>query len=279
MNQRRFLFNAHGMTLGGSITQPFKAEIEGQAATSLPIIGGFASSKAENFNLKDIISYRSAHTYVSGIRTEDGLHHTSTTCIVEGLNILHVITADAIIGRLSSKHGETGQPEITPLGSTFKNLRIAGQLVHVDLDHDRFAQHPTFEKLVAQCESQSKRGKTATKTKEAPKPRYQWGLPSDEIPEKLEKGMLVPPGVGWYRSNGMLHTSMVKAVRPAGPDSPSEESPYGYAFYVPHVGNVYLAEMYASAESKRLCMLRVELGSPVVGDAAVVEPVGNGSWM
>ena len=264
------------MALGGTITQPFRADIDGHAAAALPIVGGFVSAKAENFSLKDVISYRSAHTYVSGVRTDDGLHHTSTTCVIEGLNILHVITADAIVGRLSSKHGETGQPEITPLGSSFHNLRIAGQLVHVELDHERFAMHPTFQSLVSHSESESKHGNRSMR--DAPKPRYQWGLHSDDIPSALGKGMLVPPGVGFQSHNGMLHTSMVKAVRPIGPGYSSEERPYGYAIHVPHVGNIYLAEMFATADSKRLCMLRVELGCPFVGHITAAEPGGNGSW-
>ena len=78
------------------------------------------------------------------------------------------------------------------------------------------------------------------------KPRYEWGLPSETIPSSLQKGMLVPPDVGWRKSNGTLHTSVVKTVRPMGPGYSAEERPYGYAIYIPHVGNLYLAEMFAA---------------------------------
>ena len=270
MSEGRFLYHAHGMALGGTITQPFKAEIDGQAATSLSSIGGYSSTKAEKYTLNDIISYESAHCYVSGVRTDDGVYHTSSTCVIKGLNILHVITADAIIGKLSSKHTLKGQPDISPVGSHFDNLRIAGQPVHVDLDHERFAHHSTYDALVDHFHKGSKK-------KDAAKPRYQWGLPSGEIPSGLEKGMLVPPGLGWRKSNGTLHTSMVKAVRPVGPGYSSEELPYGYAIHIPHVGNLYLAELYTTADSKRLCMLRLELGCPYMGMVAAIEPLANGS--
>ena len=276
MSARRFLYQAHGVVLGGTITQPFQADLEGQPATSLPSIGGFASAKTEKYSLKDIISYKSAHTYTSGTRTHDGIHHTSVTSVVEGLNILHVITADAIIGRLSAKHRESGEPDIIPLGSVFDNLRIAGQPVHVDLDHDRFAQNPTLKALAEDYESKS--SKSASRSKDAQKIRYQWGLPSDEIPSSLEQGMLLPPGVACRKSNGMLHTSMVKAVRPVGPGYSAEERPYGYAIHIPHVGNLYLAEISVSGDSKRLCMLRLELGCPVVGSFTAADVKANGIW-
>jgi hypothetical protein len=277
MSGRTFLYHAHGLALGGTITQPFKAEIESHAATSLPIIGGFASAKTENYRLRDLVSYRSAHSYVSGIQTDDGTH-TVASCTIEGLNILDVITADAIVGRLSSKHGPTGQPEIVTLGSTFVNLKIAGQPVQVDLDNDLFTAHPTYEKIVSYFDPQGKQAKAAAKAKSPAKVRYAWGQPSDQPPQQLEKGMLIPTGADSSHANGILHTSLVKQVRPVGSNNSAEELPYAYAIQIPHVGRVYLGELFVSADCKRLTMLRVELGSPVVGMLAAVAPGSNGSW-
>jgi hypothetical protein len=274
MSGRTFLYHAHGSALGGTITQPFKAEIESHAATSLPIIGGFASAKTENYRLRDLVSYRSAHSYVSGIQTDDGTH-TFASCTIEGLNILDIITADAITGRLSSKDTGIGQPEIVTLGSSFHNLKIAGQPVQVDLDNDLFSVHPTYEKLLSHFDSQGKQGKGGAKTKKA---RYTWGFTSDQPSPQLDKGMLIPTGAGQNHANGVLHTSLVKQVRPVGSNNSAEELPYAYAIQIPQVGRVYLGEVFVSADIKRLIMLRVELGSPVVGSIAAAAPVGGGNW-
>jgi hypothetical protein len=275
MSGRTFLYHAHGSALGGTITQPFKAEIESHAATSLPIVGGFASAKMDSYRLRDLVSYRSAHTYVSGIQTDDGTH-TVASCTIEGLNILDIITADAIVGRLSSKHGESGQPEIITLGSTFVNLKIAGQPVQVDLDNDLFTAHSTYEKLVGHLDLQGKQAKG--KAKSPAKFRYAWGESSDQPSLRLEKGMLIPTGADAHLANGILHTSLVKQVRPVGSNNSAEELPYAYAIQIPHVGRVYLGELFVSADSKRLTMLRVELGSPVVASMAAAAPTTNGSW-
>jgi hypothetical protein len=270
MTGRRFLYHAHGSAIGGSITKPFKADIDTTAATSLPIIGGFATAKSGAYQLKDVVSFSSAHTYVSGIQTDDGAHNTVVTCVVEGLNILHMITADRIVGRISAKHTDGAQPEIIPIGSIFENLKIGGQPVEVDLNHDVFLQNPTHAALLSHYETASKRGK-------APKARYHWGTVNEKVPTSLAKGMLMEPGVGWHKSNGVLHTSLVKQVRPVGSGSSAEEPPYAYAIHVPHVGNIFLGEIFASADTKRLTMLRVELGSPFAGFVAAAEPVGNGT--
>ncbi len=278
MSGRRFLYHAHGSAIGGSITQPFKADIASSSATSLPVIGGFACAKDEAYQLKDVISFQSARTYVSGIQTDDGAYNSVVTCVVEGLNILHMITADAVIGRMSSNHKDGEQPEIIPLGSSFENLKIAGQPLQVDLNHDLFTQYPTHSALLNHYESGSKGNEDAAKSTNAPKARYHWGLSSEKIPPALAKGMLMEPGAGWNKSNGVLHTSLVKQVRPVGLGNSAEELPYAYAIHIPHVGSLYLAELFSSADTKRLTMLRVELGSPFKGVIAAAVPITNGNW-
>lgn len=279
MSESVFLYHAHGFALGGTITQPYNEQIDSHAATTLPIVGGYASAKAEAYRFKDLVSYRSAQTYISGIKNDDGAHSTSVTTIVEELNILDVITADKIIGRLSSSHKKGEQPEIIALGSEFVNLKIAGQPVQVDLDHDLFVRHPTYSALLSHLENQKTDNATRENIESKPKVRYQWGHSNHEIPNSLlKRGMLVPPDSGWVHSNQTLHSSLVKQVLPVKSDSSPEEVPYGYAIRIPNVGCLYLAEVFTSAETKRLTMLRVELGSPVTGRIAAAGPVSNGSW-
>lgn len=277
MSGKVFLFNAHGFAIGGRITQPYQTELGSHAATSLPIVGGAASAESSNYNFNHLISYRSARTHISGIKGEDGSHHTAVSCVVEGLNILDIITADAVIGRLSSRHNGVDEPEILPHGSSFVNLKIAGQPVEVELDNDLFARHKTYSALLDHYQNQKSSSKGKTQKNVPEKVRYLWNGVDSAIPAKLEKGMLAPPETGWQHSHGVLHSSMVKSVRMEKSAS-LQELPYGYAIHIPHVGCVYLAELFSSTDTKRLTMLRVELGSPVVGSVAASGPVTNGNW-
>jgi hypothetical protein len=272
-----FQHHAHGFALAGSIKQPFEAEIDSHAAVSISMVGGYASSKAENYRFKDLISYRSAHTYISSIKKDEKTYSTVVDTVVEGLNILDVITADAVIGRLSAQHME-GQPsEIIPLGSGFKNLRIAGQAVEVDLVSNLHSHHPTHTALLSHFQGKCK-GDACAGFDAPKKVRYEWGHPAGKIPAQLEKGMVIPPGAGWQESRGRISCSLVKQVRLINSDGSQDELPFGYAIKVPHVGTIYLAELFVSENTKRLNMLRVELGSPVAGSLAVSGPETNGDW-
>jgi len=284
MSARTFLFHTHGFALGGTITQPFKAEIESHASISLPVTGGFASAKAASYGLREIISYKSARSYVSGIENDDGTRSTVSTSAIEGLNILDVVTADLIVGKLTGNHTDGSESEIITAGSSFTNLRIAGVPTEVHLNNDLFTLHSTHSDLLSHFQAQPKenngsgaKGKIAKKATPG-KNRYVWGLSGTDIPKSIEKGMLIPPGADWRYSDGILHTSLVKQIRPVGPDNSSEEPPYAYAIYIPQVGTFYFGELYSSPNTKRLNMVRAQLGSSVAATMAAAAPVLNGDW-
>lgn len=141
-----YLYNAHGYGFGGRIDRPFQHVLDVHAGASLPTTGGYEVSRRENFRLNEIISYTAAHTVVAGSRNEkDGSYTTLASSTIEGLNILDMVTADRIVARVASKQLITDdEPTITPIGSHFENLRIAGCPIEVELDTDLFNRFGTF---------------------------------------------------------------------------------------------------------------------------------------
>jgi hypothetical protein len=66
-----------------------------------------------------------------------------TTAVVEDLNVLDVLTADRVVGQISTDHPPIGYvPHVTFLGTRFDNLRIAGHPVKLDLDLGIFGDKP-----------------------------------------------------------------------------------------------------------------------------------------
>jgi hypothetical protein len=91
----------------------------------------------ENYRLESVISIRSGYTHVAGNRGLKPGHGwaTLTTTVLEGLNILDVLTADRVVGQMMTEHPLVGYvPSISFLGTRFENLRIAGHPVELDLD-------------------------------------------------------------------------------------------------------------------------------------------------
>lgn len=147
----RFRYHASTTGLTGRITLPFDHAIEPQASMTLPDDGGFVHTRVDNFNFRDIILFDRAVAFAAGSFSakEDAFDATAAVTI-EGLNILNVITADRVTARIASSHPKSGEePRITPIGSSFENLRIAGHKVEVDLAVDTFAEFDTASGLRA----------------------------------------------------------------------------------------------------------------------------------
>jgi hypothetical protein len=113
--------------------------------TKLPEDGGYYSEQAQSYSAEGVITYRNAYTRVAGNPDPKPGHGwaTLTTTVVEGLNIMEVLTADRVVGQISTEHPLEGYvPTVSFLGTRFENLRIAGHPVSLDLDIDMLGSRP-----------------------------------------------------------------------------------------------------------------------------------------
>ena len=95
-------------------------------------LGEPRSNRLDRYGVKDVFSFGAAHTEVKGSEGPDGHFNTVAVVTIEDLNVLDILKADLITARLVGLHcepdfGECPHPWILPLGSTIRNLRIAGQ--------------------------------------------------------------------------------------------------------------------------------------------------------
>src|SRR6202046_313958 len=121
-------FHAEGSSLGGVIEQPIKQQVPAQASASLPAVGGHVTNRTAAFNFEGIGSCSGAYTRVSGRHLADGSPSTLVTSVIEGFNLLEVVTADRIVAQVSIEHpADGGDPVVTFTGSRFEGLKIGGQ--------------------------------------------------------------------------------------------------------------------------------------------------------
>lgn len=134
---RTHRFHAEATAFHGELVSPLPQRIPPHAFAKLKPEGGYLSQDSVDFRLERIITFKSSHTQVSG-RVDPKPGHayaTLATSVVEGLNILEVITADRIVSQVSTVHYEEGYtPSISFLGTRFENLRIGGEPVDLKLD-------------------------------------------------------------------------------------------------------------------------------------------------
>jgi hypothetical protein len=253
---RRFHYHgtAHAMSL--QFHRPVDHLIEVQAATSLPTTGGHGNARVDNFRFKDLVSFKAGYSHVSGSEQKDGdkvFHTTLVTSVVEGLNLLDVVTADRIVARLSASY-EFGEEEarILLLGTRFENLRILGCPVNVEFHHELFLKLDTFATI-------RKEFATNADLKKIAQDPFQSGH-KQEAPE----------------AHGVLLCSLVKEIQT---NCPGVTRKGHHGLEIPKFGRIYLGEVLAEHSKRTVTMLRLELGSPVSAQGTVVQLSGNGhTW-
>jgi hypothetical protein len=235
-----FHYHAAGHVVSGEFVRPIKYLIEAQAATTLPLAGGHASAQVENFAVPQLISIARGQSHVSGSEDSSDKHASHSTVVVEQLNILDMVTADRLVARLTSEHGpKDKEGHVITLGTKIENLRIAGFPVQLELDHSFSLEHATFQQLSKALATMQKSGRMA------------------------------------QESRGVILCSLAKNVTVECPGVRVQ----GHVITIPHFGEVAIAEMLVEPGSKRLTLLRLQLGSPHKGKLTIAEAHTNGrTW-
>ncbi len=270
------IYHAHALGVAGKIDRAdpglsVKPQIiSSQATTSLSHMGGYGSDHIENFNVPGVVSFRSAFVEVTGKYDDaNNCHKTKVSAIVEGLDIMGIVTADRIVSTLTAQHPArkdpqrpTGQqcldePSVSHEGSSFENLQIAGCRVDVKPTITLATQNDTY--------SRAKNDNTLQPWLLV----NQLGPAKDEHPSltRFYNGL-----INLLESHGILACSLVNLD-----PKPNGLKAFGSVIVVPDFGVVHLAELLVQKHSRRLNMLRISLGSPIEGSLSIADTFSNGT--
>ena len=143
--ERHHHYHATATAISGHLKLPVESEISRQAHAELPQKGGHISQRMKEFTLEGVVSFHAASTRVSGNKsTKEGQGwSTIATTVVEGLNVMEIVTADRVVTQIITEHPLEGYvPRIFFLGTRFENLRIAGHPVEIEVDHNILGEKP-----------------------------------------------------------------------------------------------------------------------------------------
>jgi hypothetical protein len=85
------------------------------------------------------------------------------------------------------------------------------------------------------------------------------------------------PSPRLLRSGGTTYGTIVRSVRWAGERHPDATIDH-HSVIVPEFGRIFFGELLIAADSRRLTMVRLELGSRMGGSMACAEVESNGTW-
>lgn len=123
-------YHAEAHALSGYLHHPVYQRIDEKASVKLrDYRGDHKQEKEARYNLEGVVTFEAANSRVSGNRNlKNKGWITLSTSIVEGLNVLEVITADRVVSQVSTEHAyiDGHVPSVTFLGTQFVNLRLSG---------------------------------------------------------------------------------------------------------------------------------------------------------
>ena len=258
-NSKTYIFQGGAIGVAGRIIHPFQDIVPVQAASALPASGGFGSARVDGFRYKEVLSFGSAYTEVIGTEAHEGIFETMTLSVVEKFNLLDVVTCDRIVARLTGIHslgsGQASGVSIVPIGSRFERLRVGNQFFErLEIAPDIFCQpdNTSWSGL------QKSLGNTDVYER----------LASVSLPGPDGKPVPLPHG---GQASGVLGFCVALG-------KPESGYPLGrpLCFEVPQFGTVHLGEFFCYPTSRRLIMLRVDMGCPVQGLISVCGVDGGG---
>src|SRR5579864_2676360 len=262
-----YFYHAHAIALGEALpgsTQPLTSH----APCSLSIGGGNSSSSAGKFD-NGVVSYDSAQCDLSSrVESKNGKSRycSGVSVVMRKLNIRNMLTADLIVGRVTSEHtydpddpSSPAEPDIITTGSYFDNLKIAGNAVTVDLVHNVFHDLPTY----AACKDDWAKGKSSrlrgtlvgNAIDPAPQLTDPWHL--REVHSGCQKQLNDP---------SLKQTVLCSFVQKVTISNAGEIKTWGPIIKIPHFGTVYLGEVILCPGHRRINMFRLHMGSPDGGN-------------
>lgn len=271
--KRRLIFRGHALGVAGQIRWPKPQVIPVQAASALPVTGGWSEAKAVPPARKlPFVEYRQAATrafgdflsnddaiaIIQGRRGEDQARsRTEVSAVVKELAIRGRVKIGLIQAALESARPRSGQElAIRPRDARLERVTVDGHRLRIALADGLLARHDTKTKLAkafAQAGFRQKHGCRFFSPAE--------GAPADpaQVPE----------------SGGLIFCTLVESMVWEGKPHP-DATIEGHCLTVPDFGKLYFAEMFVGSLSRRLTMLRAVLGSPVGGTLSAGDVETNG---
>ncbi len=218
-------FNADAFAFSADLQEPILKVIDKQALVNLPDTGGYRYLPAEPKRIEGIVSHDGGYAQVVGRTDASGTAITAATAVIEGLNILDVLTVDRLVAQITTEHAPNSSvPSVSFLGTRFENLRIGGREIEIEPYHDILGSKPDND------ESYLNDGGVLSRiSQQYSKIRSMVGLPkwaSDEF--KWDPAAT---------QRQQVKCSLVKSV--AGAPGKS----FGHVIEVPFFGTIYLGEL------------------------------------
>jgi hypothetical protein len=278
--RRRFIFRGNAAAIGGRIVRPKDVIIESSTASSLTVSGGRSRSQSAAAKFGQWVSFGAASTSAEGlfddVKQQIELSHgrvaedalTMTTVVHADVTSLVVgdkpkLTVKRLHAALTSKSpAASGEPAIAVGNETaIEGAAIDGFGLVVTLAVPLFQRFDTQSKLLTAADD----------------PQFVQKSGGHLLMKAAGRGKAAAPPTRLVQSYGTTYATIVRSIKWAGDPYPGATIEQ-HVVTVPDLGKIFFGEILITDQSRRLTMLRLELGSPIGGIIACAEAETNGIW-
>jgi hypothetical protein len=269
---RRYVFTGNASGLGFRFRRPADAALPVQAASSLPVVGGTSEQRvgpgrlAKPGSTVDYLTFKSASTTAKGDYadpkraltmthweqpSDGGPTFTNVNAEVTGLAVLGRLEIDRAVMSMQGQSSDyPAEPPIMCDGIALEGVRIDGYPLNITLAEEFYCANSTWGKLSSACASGAE---------------PQLFMPAGRSPAH-----------GFGNGGGMVKCTMVSSITWADKPNP-HVTIEGHSIVIADFGRVFFGEAYITPCSRRVTMVRFELGSPDGGDGSAAAGDTNGN--
>ena len=270
LHPRRYIFRGHASGVSAHIRRPEDRLLPVQGCSSLPVTGGLSESNLGPQSLDKWVSFDAVSTSAHGDYVDAAVGVATTTgevafdaaptetrvkSEVHGLAILgRVHVAHAAMGLTSQSAVGQEQPVIRLEGNILEGVRIDDARLAITLAEDFYCECDTKDKLAA---------------------HHAAGLAPQHAGLLLPLDGTAGPATTFPEAKGTVKCTIVRQIAWDGDPHPTATI-HGHVVHVPNFGKIYFGEMFITGESRRLTMVRFQLGSDDGGEVTAAEGESNG---
>lgn len=294
-DRRRVAYDASALGIGGRITRikakkefilpwPHSEEVDyqipGQAAANVPVNGGLSISVAGPYEFSiqrphptKILSIGGAVARGLGGLGRDDPHSSQVEAHVWDLNVLDRIKANYVAVRLRSSYkndkpleNPNATPELLPDYAEIDGLMFDGRVIPVTVNYRPYREHPTFDSFFKALPDMVK-GLPA---------RNQFIAAGERTEEVLRKARAFREKPSYDSVMPCIHVASI--VEPINQDKLPRGVRVGsrpWSVILDDVGELFLGEVILGLDSRRITMIRGELGCDFSGSLDCVDTRGN----
>ncbi len=273
LQPRRYIFRGHASGVSAHIRRPQDQLLPVQGCSSLPVIGGFAENKVGPQRLDKWVSFDAVSTSARGDYVDPAAGVATTTGAVAfdapptETRVKSEVHGLVILGRVHVAHAAVGLISRSPIGKEQPVITLEGNILDgVRIDDSRLAI-TLAEDFYQVCDTKDKLAKA-----------HAAGLPPNHAHLLLPLDGSAGAATAFPEGNGTVKCTIVKEIRWDGEPHPTATI-HGHVVHVPNFGKIYFGELYITRESRRLTMVRFQLGSDLGGEVVAAEGETNGgTW-